>query len=177
MQDENCQSQTDHVVSAQCRSHLVGASVRAVLVKNRLTKEGTALPLWQYPLQLTTESSLGSGDNYIFLAWPMTVMHRIDKDSPLWDVSGDSLAGEHFEIIVNLEGTVENTGMTAQVRTFYLLAEILWGYRLAPLVTFQKEHGHYTIDHRLFHHVIPVVMSQASARQFAEHTPLRHTGQ
>lgn len=57
----------------------MGASVRAVLVKNRLTKEGTALPLWQYPLQLTTESSLGSGDNYIFLAWPMTVMHRIDK--------------------------------------------------------------------------------------------------
>lgn len=98
------------------------------------------------------------------------------QESPLWDVSGDSLAGEHFEIIVNLEGTVENTGMTAQVRTSYLPAEILWGYRLAPLVTFQRENGHYTIDHRLFHHVIPVTMSQASARQLAERTPLRYAG-
>lgn len=46
----------------------------------------------------------------------MTVMHRIDSDSPLWDISADQLQDEHFEIIVNLEGTVENTGMTAQVR-------------------------------------------------------------
>lgn len=86
-------------------------------------------------------------------------------------MSGDSLSNEHFEIIVNLEGTVENTGMTAQVRTSYLPAEILWGYRLAPLVTYQKENGHYTIDHRLFHHVIPVVMSPASAHTLDDYGP------
>lgn len=54
----------------------------------------------------------------------MTVMHRIDSDSPLWDISADQLQDEHFEIIVNLEGTVENTGMTAQVRHWCYTAQV-----------------------------------------------------
>lgn len=58
--------------------------------------------------------------------------------------------------------------MYPQVRTSYLPAEILWGHRLTPLVTYQKENGHYTIDHKQFHSVIPVNIPQCSARTQAE---------
>ncbi len=54
------------------------------------------------------------------------------------------------------------------MRTSYLPNEILWGHRLTPLVTYQKENGHYTIDHKQFHHAIPVTIPQCSARAQAE---------
>lgn len=53
-------------------------------------------------------------------------------------------------------GIVESTGGTAQIRTSYLPSEILWGYRLAPLMTYQTENGHYKIDYTQFHQVLPL---------------------
>lgn len=54
------------------------------------------------------------------------------------------------------------------MRTSYLPNEILWGHRLTPLVTYQKENGHYTIDHKQFHNAIPVSIPTTSARVQAE---------
>jgi len=79
-----------------------------------MTAEGERIPLCQFSLALETET--GHNDNYIFLVWPVTVVHRIDSSSPLWDMSEHQLRKEHFEIIVILEGTVELTGTTTQVR-------------------------------------------------------------
>lgn len=63
-------------------------------------------------------------------------------------------------------GIVESTGMTTQVRTSYLNTEILWGHRLAPLLTYQKENGQYKIDYSQFHAVIPIQsMSHHSAKE------------
>lgn len=87
--------------------------MRALLVRNILTAEGERIPLRQFSLALETET--GHNDSYIFLVWPVTVVHRIDATSPLWDMSADQLHKEHFEIIVILEGTVELTGTTTQV--------------------------------------------------------------
>lgn len=64
-------------------------------------------------------------------------------------------------------GIVESTGMTTQVRTSYLPAEILWGHRLAPLLTYQKENGQYRIDYTQFHAVEPIKMPECSARALA----------
>ena len=30
-------------------------------------------------------------DNFVFLAWPVTVVHRINEESPLWDMSLEQL--------------------------------------------------------------------------------------
>ncbi|ELT87586.1 hypothetical protein CAPTEDRAFT_226569 [Capitella teleta] len=149
------------------KTHIIGTSIRAVLVKNRLTKEGEMIPLCQYPLLLQTESSI-PGDSFVFLAWPVTVGHHISDQSPLWDVSAEQLLAERFEIVVILEGTVESTGMVTQVRTSYLPSEILWGHRLAPLLTYKKDTGGYKIDHQQFHATIPVNMAECSARELSE---------
>ncbi|ESO03710.1 hypothetical protein HELRODRAFT_79786, partial [Helobdella robusta] len=147
------------------RSHFVGTSIRALLVKDRVTREGECIPLCQFPLDVKTETS--AGDAFVFMVWPVVVVHKIDPSSPLWELSASQLLQEKFEIIVIMEGVVESTGMTAQVRTSYLPSEILWGHCLAPLLTYQKENGQYKIDYAQFHAILPVQdMPECSAKVY-----------
>ncbi len=146
------------------RSQLIGANLYAMLVRKRVTSEGEEIPLHQYHLALTAESD--DHDQYIFLAWPLRIVHHITPDSPLWNMSAEDLLADNFEIIVVLEGTAESTGMTTQVRTSYLPAEILWGHVLDPLLTNRKDNGRYEIDYGKFHSVTPVSMPEISAAQF-----------
>ena len=148
------------------KSHIIGTSIRALLVKNRLTSEGESIPLCQYPLTIETETS--QTDSFVFLIWPVTVVHKINESSPLWDFSLEKLMSEHFEIIVLLEGTIESTGMSTQVRTSYIPMEIMWGERLVPLLTFQLQNGRYEIDYGQFHNTTPMSMPDCSAREYAE---------
>ncbi|ELT87588.1 hypothetical protein CAPTEDRAFT_24472, partial [Capitella teleta] len=150
------------------RTHMIGTSIRAIMVKNHLTKEGEVIPFCQYPLKLSTETSF-SDDSYLFLVWPVTVAHHINKDSPLWNISAEELLNQHFEIIIILEGTVSTTSMTTQVRTSYLPSEILWGHRLAPLLTYEMTTGGYNIDYTQFHSTVPLVkMAECSAKELAQ---------
>ena len=165
-----CQRDGDYcllfrVADMRRSSYIVNTTIRAVLVQNRITKEGELLPLGQVPLEVQAENAV---DYYIFLPWPTTIIHKINSDSPLYDLSAEQLVTARFEIIVYLEGTVESTGMTAQVRTSYLPSECLWGHRLAPLVTYQKDDGQYRVDFTQFHATIPCDMPECSAREVAE---------
>ena len=69
----------------------------------RQTKEGEVIPLCQSPLDVQTETC-NTSDNFVFLVWPVTVVHKIDSSSPLWDISAEQLFVERFEIVVILEG-------------------------------------------------------------------------
>src|SRR6218665_910216 len=104
------------------KTHIIGTSIRALLVKSRLTNEGELIPLCQFPLELATESSVA--DNIIFFFWPVTVAHQITPSSPLWNISAETILSEHFEIIVILEGTVQTSGALIQIRTSYVPSEI-----------------------------------------------------
>lgn len=148
------------------KSHIIGTSIRALLVKNRLTTEGESIPLCQFPLSLETETS--GTDSFVILMWPVTVVHRIDSTSPLWDLCPAQLLTDHFEIIVILEGTVESTGMSTQVRTSYVPSEIVWGERLVPLLTFVSQSGRFEIDYRQFHQTFPMTMPDCCARDYAD---------
>lgn len=152
-------------------SQLVAVTVRAIIVKNKMTREGETLPLYQQTIKVHNEKS---DDNEVFLAWPSTVVHKINSESPLYDVSADSLFSESFELIVILEGTIESSGMVTQVRTSYLPCEILWAHRLSPLITYQKDNGKYKIDYSSFHETTPVLnMPDCSARELAAKPPSR----
>ena len=78
----------------------------------------------------TTQQIHPSGeDSDLLLLWPVTVVHPITAESPLYGISATSLIQDDFEIIVTLEGTTASTNMAAQAVTSYLPNEILWGYR------------------------------------------------
>lgn len=106
-------------------THLVEAHMRLQLIKKRTTEEGESLPLQQYDMDVGFDKGL----DRIFLVWPITVCHVIERGSPLYDYCADDLTTAQFEIIIVLEGIVESTGMTAQARTSYLPSEINWGHR------------------------------------------------
>ena len=148
-------------------SQLVGAMLHAMFIKKRRTQEGHEIPFYQYHLEVRAESE--DYDQFIFLSWPIRVIHRITPNSPLWGVSAESLMAEDFEIIVVLEGVVEATSMTTQVRTSYLPSEILWGHSLAPLLTCRKDSGRYEIDFAQFHHQL---QRRHSSYLFAGRDPL-----
>uniref|UniRef100_A0A1I8G100 G protein-activated inward rectifier potassium channel 3 n=1 Tax=Macrostomum lignano TaxID=282301 RepID=A0A1I8G100_9PLAT len=129
------------------KSQLIEAHVRAVLIKKRITRENEVLPLEQFDIDL------GYNDGYdrLFLVWPIIVEHKIDCNSPFWEISADDLQTEQFELIVMLEGIIESTGMTTQARSSYLPSEIRWGHRFERLITYQKDNGEYQINYEKFH--------------------------
>uniref|UniRef100_A0A183F5G8 IRK_C domain-containing protein n=1 Tax=Heligmosomoides polygyrus TaxID=6339 RepID=A0A183F5G8_HELPZ len=104
-------------------------------------------------------------DDRLFLVWPTTLCHVINKDSPLYEYTANSLLSAQFEIICLLEGIVESTGMTAQAKTSYLPCEILWGHRFRKLVTYQRSNGSYQIDYNLFNSTYAVKTPHCSAME------------
>jgi potassium inwardly-rectifying channel subfamily J, other len=130
------------------KSHIIGASVRAQVISKQVTDEGEQLATHQTDLSLETEEGGGSS---LFFIWPTTVVHRIGKTSPLYDVSAaDLMYGPAFEIVVVLEGTIESTGQTTQARSSYLNTEVLWGHRFEPVVEYNKETRGYEIVYSKF---------------------------
>ena len=103
--------------------------------------------------------------NFFCLLWPETVVHSIDQSSPLYELSADDLQSENFEIVVIMEGTIESTDQRVQARTSYLPAEILWGHRFEPVVSYDRSQARYIVDYNRFHDTLPVEMPRASARE------------
>jgi potassium inwardly-rectifying channel subfamily J, other len=143
------------------------------------------LPFYQQELDVGAD---GCDDRLMFI-WPTTIVHKIDKHSPLYALSAQDMLKERFEIVVMLgkshclanslkqvadcsfsgtEGVVESTGMTTQARSSYLPPEILWGHRFEPVVSFKRETGEYEVDYTLFNNTYEVDTPLCSTRQLDE---------
>lgn len=123
------------------KSYIVQATVKARVIRKRITKEGELINFYQQELRLTTDEC----DNSVLLMWPTVICHRIDRNSPLYELSFMDLRREQFEIIVMLEGGVESTGLATQARTSYLPSEILWGHRFQNIVTYNERAEEYHV--------------------------------
>jgi len=146
------------------KSHIIGASVRAQLIRTRTTKEGEVMS------QHLTEMDIGSDEcgSDLFFIWPMIIEHKIDENSPLYHLSATDILQDKFEIVVILEGTVESTGQSAQARSSYINTEILWGHRFDPVVVYNKELQAYEIDYARFNETTQVDTPLCSARELNE---------
>ena len=56
----------------------------------------------------------GENDRVLIL-WPVTIAHKIDQDSPLYDMNPRDILSSQFEVVLTLEGVTEETGNTIQV--------------------------------------------------------------
>lgn len=107
------------------------------------------------------------GTDRLFLVAPLTVIHEIDEESPLFGISKQDLETSDFEIVIILEGLVEATAMTTQARSSYLPSEILWGHRFEPLIF--EEKNQYRIDYAYFHKTFEVPSTpRCSAKDIEE---------
>lgn len=145
------------------KSHIVEAHVRAQLVKHRYSEEGEYIPLDQIDMNVGYDK----GTDRLFLVAPLTVIHEIDEESPLFGISKQDLETSDFEIVIILEGLVEATAMTTQARSSYLSTEILWGHRFEPVIF--EEKNQYRIDYAYFHKTFEVPSTpRCSAKEMEE---------
>ncbi|KAL0123022.1 hypothetical protein PUN28_007569 [Cardiocondyla obscurior] len=146
------------------KSHIIGASVRAQMIRTKTTLEGEILSQHQYELVVGTDGENGD----LFFIWPTTIIHRIKESSPFYNISAEDMLTERFEVVLILEGTIESTGQTTQARTSYLPQEILWGHRFDSMVSYSKERQGYEVDYSLFNSTTQVDTPLCSGRELAE---------
>uniref|UniRef100_A0A182M8P4 Uncharacterized protein n=1 Tax=Anopheles culicifacies TaxID=139723 RepID=A0A182M8P4_9DIPT len=146
------------------KSHIIGANIRAQLIRTKVSNEREVMPQYRTELELSSDDC--SSD--VFFLWPQIVVHRIDERSPLYGYSAEDVLLERFEIVVVLEGTVESTGQTTQARTSYINTEILWGQRFEPVLVYNSDIESYEIDFSKFNGTVVQDTPRCSAKQLKE---------
>ncbi|XP_061750692.1 potassium inwardly rectifying channel subfamily J member 11, like isoform X2 [Nerophis ophidion] len=141
------------------KSMIISATVQLQVIRRTVTAEGEVIPVSQLDIQV--ENPLRS--NGVFLVSPLIISHTLERGSPLYELSAQSLTSADLEVIVILEGVVETTGITMQARTSYIPEEILWGRRFVSIIS--EEDGRYCVDYSKFGNTVRVRMPSLSAKE------------
>jgi len=126
--------------------HLLESHVSGHMIHKITTEENEVIPYHMEQMEFGSE--LDGSNDFVQLFWPICISHKIDEDSPLWEMSPRDVLAASFEIIVTMEGTTPETGNSIQVRTSYLPNEILWGYRFDHTsVAYDKQVAKYAVSY------------------------------
>jgi len=129
----------------QRSNQILQAEVSAVLLRDEKTLEGA-------PIRRFYDLKLARYRTPVF-ALTFSVMHEIDKDSPLHGASAASLEADNAELIVTASGIDETIAQRVHARTSYLPHEILWGHRFVDVMGWTDD-GSRVIDYRQFHDTV-----------------------
>lgn len=146
------------------KSHIIGANIRAQIIRSRKDRKCGSIRQFQTELKLSVDDC-GSD---LFFIWPMTIVHKIDEESPLFNMSYLDMIQNSFEIVIILEGTIESSGQSIQARSSYLNSEILWGFDFEPVIFYNKQKQNYEIDYRNFNSATPVTTPLKSSKELKE---------
>ncbi|CAH0759539.1 unnamed protein product [Diatraea saccharalis] len=138
----------DHIISSEFTAHFV---------HTHRTKEGEVIRYYARSIKLQQRQ---------FLLWPVTLVHVIDEDSPLYNFSPEHISKESYEITVSLKGASASMGTFTQSQTSYLPREIIWGHRFPPVVKYDQRKQKYVINHKKLDTTEPVLTPNCSANQF-----------
>uniref|UniRef100_A0A3B3ZYC0 Uncharacterized protein n=1 Tax=Periophthalmus magnuspinnatus TaxID=409849 RepID=A0A3B3ZYC0_9GOBI len=130
---------------------LIGSHIYGKLVRTSLTPDEEAIILDQVDVDFAVDA----GKDNLFFVCPLTLYHVIDRSSPFYELSSDSLPQQDFELVVFLDGTAESTSSSCQVRTSYVPQEIQWGHTFSPIISKTKT-GKYCVDFSNFSKSVPV---------------------
>lgn len=130
----------------QRRNQILEAQVGLTLLRNEYTAEGHAMRRFH-------DMKLARGRTPVFsLTW--TVMHPIDRDSPLFGLTHEDLMAQEAEIIVVLSGTDDTFAQAIQTRHSYVASEICWNARFVDILNLLDD-GRAAIDYGRFHDIVP----------------------
>jgi len=127
-------------------NQIVDAKIRVVLFRTERTNEGRT-HYRQLELHLVRDQALS-----LFRSW--NVLHPIDDTSPLRGETPASLIAKEIELQVMMVGLDDVTMQTVHASHRYFAKDILWGARLADVLSETPE-GHLLLDLRRFHDVEP----------------------
>ena len=81
----------------------------------QVTEEGETIPYHLEGMDFGTE--IDGTEDFFQMFWPIIVSHKIDEESPLWEISARDLTSKmQFEIVLTMEGITPETGNTIQVK-------------------------------------------------------------
>ena len=123
--------------------NLLEAKVRMVYFKEmEETQEGRMLQYVKKEIKCGVQ--IDGTQNHLLLIWPTVIAHKIDENSPFFEMGPKDLLRSRFELIVILDGIVGETARHVQVRTSYLPNEMCWGHN------FDNEVMSYIADSGLY---------------------------
>jgi inward rectifier potassium channel len=128
------------------RNLVLEAEVSLTLVHDVVTVEGDLLRRFDTLTPVRQRTPL------FFLSWQ--IMHLIVPGSPLHGQSAESLAARNAEILVIIRGVDETFAAQIHARTSYLPDEIVWGARLADVLTTRAD-GRRVLNFDRFHELDP----------------------
>nr|CAD7592276.1 unnamed protein product [Timema genevievae] len=128
------------------KSNIIESKICMQIIHSQITPEGEFLSPIRREMAIETPDK---GTRF-FLLWPETIVHWIDCNSPLYEISPDDLTKAKFEVIVLLEGTMDSTDQRVQARTSYMPDEILWGHNFQSMMSFNEDKQRYDVDYSLF---------------------------
>jgi inward rectifier potassium channel len=129
----------------QRRNRILQAEVAATLLRDEETEEGVVIRRF-YDLKLARTRTP-------VFAMTFTVMHEIDRHSPLYGVDAASLAEQNAELVVTASGLYETIAQAVHARASYLPHEILWRHRFADVLGWTED-GRRVLDYRRFHDTV-----------------------
>ncbi len=131
----------------QRNNRIVNAKIEMALLRKERTKEGGEFRRF-YDLGLVR-----SHVPIMRLTW--TVMHPLDKHSPLYGVTPEQLKEMEAEIIVSMTGLDETLSQTIHTRHSYVADEIKCNSVFED-VLHRRDDGYIEVNYALFHSVHPI---------------------
>jgi inward rectifier potassium channel len=71
-------------------------------------------------------------DGVMFLITPWTIVHPIDRESPLWGKTAEDLVREQAEVLILIKAYDDTFAQSVQARHSYRHDEMVWGRTFAP---------------------------------------------
>lgn len=135
-------------------NHVVEGTVRAQLLRYTEDSEGRMTMAFK-DLKLVNDQ--------IILVTPVTIVHEIDHESPLYSLDRKAVAKDNFEILVTFIYTGDSTGTSHQSRSSYVPREILWGHRFNDVLEVKRKY--YKVNCLQFEGSVEVYAPFCSAKQ------------
>jgi inward rectifier potassium channel len=129
------------------RNQILQAEVAAILLRDEVTAEGAQIRRLHDLHLLRYRTPV--------FALSFTIMHEIDRDSPLFGATASSLMDENAELVVIATGIDETLVQPVHARTSYRPDDILWDHRFVDVMEWHAD-GYRVIDYRRFHDTVPL---------------------
>lgn len=134
-------------VANQRRNQIIEAEITVSVLRDERTADGGTMRRFHDLALQRSRTPMFS------LTW--TVMHVIDRASPLYGATPESLAAGNAEIVVALIGLDGTFAQTVHARHSYIGDEIVWNRRFVDILGRGKD-GERIIDYRHFHDVVEI---------------------
>jgi inward rectifier potassium channel len=129
----------------QRRNRILEAEVIVYFSRDETSSEGHHMRrFYQLPLSRSRTPTFNL---------PWTLMHQIDRNSPLYGCSREELFDAQAQLIISLTGLDETVSQNVHARHTYGMNQIHWNHQLVDIIHFMPNGDRY-IDFAHFHQVI-----------------------